>query len=83
MASYYTPGGTTACGQSYTSGLWGVANKTLRCGKTVVLEHAGHTVRVPVVDRGPFVAGRTFDLTVAVKAALRCPDLGSVRWVGP
>jgi rare lipoprotein A len=39
-------------------------------------------VRVPVVDRGPYVAGREFDLTEATKRALRFGDTGQVWSTG-
>jgi rare lipoprotein A (peptidoglycan hydrolase) len=35
-------------------------------------------IRVPVIDRGPYVAGRDFDLTEATKAALGFGDVGDV-----
>ncbi len=54
---------------------WGVANKTLPCGTMLTLTHGANTVRVPVVDRGPYVDGRELDLSPAVKAALGCTDL--------
>lgn len=57
---------------------WGVANKTLPCGTMLVLTHGSNTVTVPVVDRGPYVAGRDLDLAPAVKAALGCTDLCSL-----
>jgi rare lipoprotein A (peptidoglycan hydrolase) len=44
----------------------------------VTLRYHGHTVRVPVIDRGPYVAGREFDLTEATKRALGFGDLGEV-----
>jgi len=77
-ASWYGPGGTTACGQQLTAGMLGVANKTLPCGTLVTLHYGSRTVRVPVIDRGPFVAGREFDLTEATKDALGFGDLGGV-----
>jgi len=77
-ASWYGPGGTTACGQSLTAGMLGVANKTLPCGTLVTLRYGSRTVRVPVIDRGPYVAGREFDLTLATKEALGFGDLGAV-----
>jgi rare lipoprotein A (peptidoglycan hydrolase) len=33
-------------------------------------------VRVPVIDRGPYVGGREYDLTEATKAALGFGDTG-------
>lgn len=57
---------------------WGVAQKTLPCGTMLVLTHGANTITVPVVDRGPYVAGRELDLSPAVKAALGCTDLCTV-----
>ncbi|HUA11725.1 MAG TPA: septal ring lytic transglycosylase RlpA family protein [Solirubrobacteraceae bacterium] len=70
IASWYGGGGSLACGGELTSATLGVANKTLPCGTMVTLRYDGRTVRVPVVDRGPFVAGREFDLTEATRNAL-------------
>jgi rare lipoprotein A len=73
IASWYGPGfygNRTACGQKMTKRLRGVAHKTLPCGTKVSLFHKGRTVTVPVVDRGPFVKGRTWDLTIATARAL-------------
>lgn len=77
-ASWYGGGGTTACGSTLTSSTLGVANKTLPCGTLVTLRYGPNTVRVPVIDRGPYVAGREFDLTEATKAALGFGDTGMV-----
>jgi len=77
-ASWYGGGGTMACGGWLTSSTLGVANKTLPCGTLVTLRYDGHTVRVPVVDRGPYVAGREFDLTEATKRALGFEGTGEV-----
>ena len=73
-ASWYGGGGGLACGGSLTSATLGVANKTLPCGTLVTLRYNGRSVRVPVVDRGPYVAGREFDLTQATKQALGFGD---------
>lgn len=79
-ASWYGGGGSLACGGQLTSSTLGVANKTLPCGTLVNLRYNGRSIRVPVIDRGPFVAGREFDLTEATKAALGFGDTGEV-WV--
>jgi rare lipoprotein A len=81
-ASWYGGGGGLACGGSLSSSTLGVANKTLPCGTLVTLRYNGHTVRVPVVDRGPYVAGREFDLTEATKRALGFGDTGQVWSTG-
>ncbi len=77
-ASWYGGGGSLACGGSLTSATMGVANKTLPCGTIVTLRYDGRTVRVPVVDRGPYVTGREFDLTEATKQALGFSGVGEV-----
>jgi hypothetical protein len=77
-ASWYGGGGQTACGGALTSSTQGVANKTLPCGTLVTLHYGGNTVRVPVIDRGPYVEGREFDLTEATKQALGFGDTGQV-----
>jgi hypothetical protein len=77
-ASWYGGGGGLACGGALTSATMGVANMTLPCGTLVMLRYNGRTVRVPVVDRGPYVAGREFDLTEATKQALGFGDTGEV-----
>jgi hypothetical protein len=82
QVSWYGGGGKLACGGELTSTTMGVANKTLPCGTLVTLRYDGRTVRVPVLDRGPYVAGREFDLTQATKQALGFGDLGEV-WSTP
>jgi len=80
-ASYYGPGfygGALACGGTLQPGTLGVAHKTLPCGTRIRLRYRGRTVTVPVVDRGPYVGGRDYDLTEATKLRLRFPDLGVV-----
>jgi hypothetical protein len=77
-ASWYGGGGQTACGGALTSSTQGVANKTLPCGTLVTLHYGAHTVRVPVIDRGPYVEGREFDLTEATKQSLGFGDTGQV-----
>ncbi len=72
-ASWYGPGlygHRTACGQRLTPSLQGVAHRRLPCGTRVTLAHNGRFVTVPVVDRGPYVDGLTFDLTYATARTL-------------
>lgn len=80
-ASWYGPGfygNRTACGQTLTSGMLGVAHKTLPCGTKLKLRHGKRRVTVRVIDRGPFIPGREFDLTYATKQRLGFGDLGTV-----
>ena len=78
-ASYYGPGlygGGLACGGTLEPGTLGVASKTLPCGARVKLLYRGKAITVPVVDRGPYVAGRDFDLTSATRERLGFPGVG-------
>ena len=80
-ASYYGPGlygNGVACGGTLTPGTLGVANKTLPCGTMVKLRYHGHSIQVPVIDRGPYVAGRDYDLTEATRNRLGFPGVGTV-----
>jgi rare lipoprotein A (peptidoglycan hydrolase) len=80
-ASYYGPGlygNATACGGRLSPSTKGVAHKTLPCGTKVTLRYRGRTVRVPVIDRGPYAGNREYDLTAATKAKLRFGSTGRV-----
>jgi hypothetical protein len=73
IASWYGPGfwgRRTACGMKLTRDTVGVAHKSLPCGTRVALYHRGRSVTVPVIDRGPFVRGREWDLTQAAAEAI-------------
>lgn len=73
VATYYGPGfygKRTACGQRMSRTLEGVAHPTLPCGALVDVYYKGRTARVPVVDRGPFRPGTSWDLTKATADAL-------------
>jgi rare lipoprotein A len=72
-ASVYGPGGSLACGGSLSSSTLGVANKTLPCGTKVTFRYGNRSVRVPVIDRGPYVGGRDWDLTTATAKRLGFP----------
>ena len=63
-------GRKTACGQTLSRKLMGVAHKTLPCGTKVSFLYAGRPITVPVVDRGPYGAGISWDLTTAAADAL-------------
>jgi rare lipoprotein A len=77
-ASYYGPGlygSGVACGGTLQPGTLGVAHKTLPCGTKVRLRYHGRSITVPVIDRGPYVAGRDFDLTEATRERLGFPGV--------
>jgi rare lipoprotein A len=76
--SWYGGGGGLACGGQLTSATLGVANRTLPCGTWLTLRYDGRSVRVEVIDRGPYVEGREFDLTEATKRTLGFEGVGVV-----
>jgi hypothetical protein len=79
--SWYGPGlfgSHLACGGTLSAGTLGVANRSLPCGSRVSLRYRGRTVRVPVIDRGPFVGGREYDLTAATAQRLGFHAAGTV-----
>jgi hypothetical protein len=72
-ATWYGPGfygRETACGMKLTRDLLGVAHRSLPCGTPVALYYRGRSITVPVVDRGPFANGASWDLTAATARAL-------------
>ena len=86
--SFYGPGfygKRTACGYAMTKSLVGVAHRTLPCGTKVTFRNPanGRTVTAPVVDRGPYVSGRQWDLTGGLCLALGHCYTGAVLWKLP
>jgi rare lipoprotein A len=80
-ASWYGPGlygNRLGCGGRLVPGRLGVAHKSLPCGSRVTLRHRGRSVRVRVIDRGPYVGGREYDLTEATARKLRFRGHGSI-----
>ena len=75
--SWYGPGfngNGGACGMFGANGLGpediGVAHRTLPCGTKVTFRYNGRTVVTTVKDRGPYVPGRTWDMTRGLCEAL-------------
>jgi hypothetical protein len=84
--SFYGPGfygKRTACGLAYTTTIMGVAHRTLPCGTLVTFRNGPYTVTVPVIDRGPYVYGRTWDLSGAACLALHHCWTGPIYWKFP
>lgn len=80
-ASWYGPGlygNPLGCGGTLGAGQLGVAHKSLPCGTMVTFRHGGRSVRVPVIDRGPYVGGREYDLTAATASRIGFSGHGSV-----
>jgi rare lipoprotein A len=80
-ASWYGPGlygNRTGCGGTLSPGRVGVAHRSLPCGSRVTLRHRGRSLRVRVIDRGPYVGGREYDLTEATARKLRFRGHGAI-----
>lgn len=78
-ASWYGPGlygNRTACGQTLRKRTIGVAHKTLPCGTPVKFMHRGRVLVTRVIDRGPYIRGRAWDLTEAASEALDFESVG-------
>jgi hypothetical protein len=83
-ASWYGPGfygNTTACGITLAAETVGVAHRTLPCGTQVELRLGGRSVVVPVIDRGPFANGASFDLTKPVADVLGLDGVGPLAFL--
>ena len=83
--SWYGPGfygKRTACGIALTETLLGVAHRTLPCGTRITFRNPanGRTVTAAVVDRGPFVSGREWDLTGGLCKKLGHCYTGALLW---
>ena len=81
-ASWYGPGfygNRTACGQTLTTSTVGVANKHLPCGYKVLICYHRRCAKFPVIDRGPYAAGRSFDFTAPAKRKIGFGSTGTVR----
>ena len=83
--SWYGPtfyGKRTACGYAMTQTLLGVAHRTLPCGTLVTFRNPanGRTLTLPVVDRGPYVYGRDWDLTGGACLAIGHCYTGAFEW---
>jgi len=80
-ASYYGPGlygNGVACGGTLTPSTRGVAHKYLPCGTRVTLQYGNRTVVARVIDRGPYIAGRDWDLTEQTRNDLGFGGVGVV-----
>ncbi len=83
--SWYGPGfygSGTACGQTYSRTILGVAHKTLPCGTRVTLRNPanGRSITVRVIDRGPYVDGRIWDLSFATCSYLDNCYTSMIQW---
>jgi hypothetical protein len=82
-ASWYGPGlygNGMAGGGKLTRSSMIVAHKSLPFGTRVLVQWHGRAVVAEVRDRGPFVAGRDFDLGPGAARALGFDGVGTIRY---
>lgn len=75
VASWYGPGfhgKKTASGERFNQNAYTAAHKTLPFGTQVRVTYKGRSVTVRINDRGPFIKGRTIDLSKAAARAIGC-----------
>jgi len=82
VATWFGPGfygQKTACGQTLTPAVVGVANRTLPCGTLVRVTYSSHTLTIPVLDRGPYSHIADWDLTAGAAQALGISETVRIR----
>jgi rare lipoprotein A (peptidoglycan hydrolase) len=70
----------TVCGQRLEADTLGVAHPVLPCGVKIYLAFEGTRVLTEVIDRGPFVPGREFDVTKALADRIGLHGTQPIRW---
>lgn len=68
LASYYgrtLEGEPMANGRLFDADDYTAAHKSMAFGTDLMVSYGGESVRVTVTDRGPYVAGRDLDLSLA------------------
>jgi rare lipoprotein A len=73
-------GKRTACGQTLTAETLGVAHPVLPCGAKIYVAFGDRHVLTQVIDRGPYVPGRQFDLTDALAVKLGVRGVKQIEW---
>jgi rare lipoprotein A len=81
LASYYWQGSKTASGEKFNANELTAAHRTLPFGTRVRVTSlaTGRSVTVRINDRGPFIAGRTVDISRAAAQSLGMIDRGVTK----
>jgi rare lipoprotein A (peptidoglycan hydrolase) len=83
LAAPYTPRAVAkrgACGAFIRADTIGVAHPVLPCGVKVFVRYGTKEVLTQVIDRGPKVPGREFDLTRALATELGLVGTQTIEW---
>jgi rare lipoprotein A (peptidoglycan hydrolase) len=70
----------TSCGQRLGPKMLGVAHPVLPCGVKIFISYHDKVVLTQVVDRGPNVPGRQFDVTRPLAAKIGLKGTQQIRW---
>lgn len=68
----------TASGEKFNPNALTAAHKSLKFGTRVKVTYKGRSVIVRINDRGPFIKGRTLDLSRAAARAIGCKGVCTV-----
>ena len=82
LAAPYTPSSKrpTACGQRVNGRTLGVAHPVLPCGVKIFIDFGGKQILTQVIDKGPAVPGREFDVTKALANRIGLDGVQQVKW---
>lgn len=82
LAAPYLPAKAAegACGIVIDATAKGVANPVLPCGVKLYIQYNGVGVLTQVIDRGPDVPGRRFDVTLALAKQLHLTGTKTIAW---
>ena len=82
LAAPYTPSAKrpTACGQRVDQRTVGVAHPVLPCGVKIFIQFNGKEILTQVIDKGPAVPGREFDVTKALANRIGLDGVEQVEW---
>jgi len=70
----------TACGTPFLKTTEGVAHPVLPCGVKLYIRYQGREVLTQVIDKGPNVPGRDFDITKALANRLDLHGAQTIQW---
>jgi rare lipoprotein A len=73
-------GKRTACGHVVHPDTEGLSHPVLPCGARIYVTYRGETVLAQVIDRGPNVPGRQFDLSDALARRLGLRGVQEIHW---
>lgn len=73
-------GRRTTCGGVIAPNTLGIAHPTLPCGARIYITYRDLRVLTTVIDRGPYEAGRQFDVTDALALRLGLQGVQQVHW---